>query len=404
MNNRKYFVYIRKSTDVEDKQELSLDAQKRIINEYVSRNKITVAKWFEEKLSARKKGRPIFNELIEKLGADGISGVICHKPDRLTRNLWDSARINEMMELGKDFIFITGSYPNNAQGKLMFNISTATSKWYVDNLSEETKKGQEQRIIQGFFPGVPPLGYLTKKEYLTLTAKETDKREIDSLTAPIVKKAYELYDIGSLSIEGVVEWAYKEGFRGRPSKKRPAGKVGKGAWYNILTNPFYYGWFKWLGQLRKGSHSPIVDYELWDRVQRRLKTKGHRFQLLYEFPFKIEQMHCGICGAGITAEQKFQVICPICKFKFWYKNKRNCPKCKTALNKMDKPKYLHYIYYHCTRSRFNCSERSVRHEYLQQVFEEAIDKITLPPELSDVFREELKQGFKEEQNLRDVSL
>ena len=108
MNNNKYFAYIRKSTDVEDKQELSLDAQKRIINEYILRNKITIAKWFEEKLSARKKGRPAFNELIEKLEANGISGVICHKPDRLTRNLWDSARINEMMELVKSLWVFSG--------------------------------------------------------------------------------------------------------------------------------------------------------------------------------------------------------------------------------------------------------------------------------------------------------
>ncbi|OPZ23569.1 MAG: hypothetical protein BWZ03_00460 [bacterium ADurb.BinA186] len=115
-------------------------------------------------------------------------------------------------------------------------------------------------------------------------------------------------------------------------------------------------------------------------------------------------MRCGECGAGITAEQKFQVICPKCKFKFWYKNKRRCPKCKIPLNKMRNPKYLHYIYYHCTKSRFNCSQPSVRHEYIQRVLEEAIDKIALPPELSDVFREELKESFKDEQKLRDVSL
>ncbi|KKQ47047.1 MAG: Recombinase [Candidatus Woesebacteria bacterium GW2011_GWC1_38_13] len=404
MDNKKYFAYIRKSTDTEDKQELSLDAQKRIIGDNAKRDNLVIVKWFEEKLSARKKGRPVFNELLEKLETTDITGVICHKPDRLTRNLWDSAKINEMMEHGKDFIFVSGSYPNNAQGKLMFNISTATSKWYVDNLSEETKKGQEQSIIKGFSPGSPPLGYLTKREYLALTGEETDKREIDPSRAPIVKKAYELYDIGKLSIDGVVEWSYKNGFRGKDTAKRPSGKVGKGAWYNILTNPFYYGWFKWLGKIHKGTHTPIVDYELWERVGRRLKLKGHRFQLLYEFPFKVEQMHCGGCGAGITAEQKFQVICPICKFKFWYKNKRMCPKCKIPLTKMDKAKYLHYIYYHCTRSRFKCTETSVRHEYLQQVFEEAIDKITLPSELGEIFREELKQGFKEEQNLRDVSL
>jgi len=406
MNNRKYFAYIRKSTDNDEKQELSLAAQRHIIEDFVKakRDKLKIVTWFEERLSARKKGRPKFNEMVLRLENNQADGVVCHKPDRLSRNLWDTAKINELMDKGIDFLFITGSYPNNAQGKLMFNISTATAKWYVDNLSEETKKGQNERIKQGFFPGVPPLGYLTRKEYFGLTGKEADKREIDPSRAPIIRKAFELYDLGRLSIDGIVEWAYKKGFRSRATKRKPEGKVGKGAWHGILTNPFYYGWFRWLGKLHKGNHKAIVDYELWQRVQERLKSKGHRFQKIYEFPFKLDKMRCGECGAGITAEQKFQLICPECKYKFHYKNKRRCPKCKTLIKEMRSPKYLHYIYYHCTRKRFDCSQASVKHEYLQKVFEEAIKKVALPEELSEIFREELKQGFKEEQKIRDVSL
>jgi site-specific DNA recombinase len=407
MNNRKYFAYIRKSTDAEDKQELSLEAQEHEIKSLAQKENLRIVRWFSEKRSAKTEGRPIFNEMINLINEVDVSsyGLIAHKPDRLTRNWADVGKICDIwVAKDLDLVCVNGRLPNNAQGYAMFGMQSTFSKWYSDNLSEETKKGQKESIKQGFFPGVPPLGYLTKKEYLILTQKDTNKREIDPLRAPIVKKAYELYDIGKLSIEGIVEWAYKKGFRGRPTKRRPGGKVGKGAWYNILTNPFYYGYFKWLGSHHKGSHTPIIDYELWERVQKRLKLKGHRFQLLYEFPFKIEQMRCGECGAGITAEQKFQVICPKCKFKFWYKNKRRCPKCKIPLKKMTNPKYLHYIYYHCTKSRFDCSQASVRHEYLQQVLGEAIDKITLPSDLSNAFREELKEGFKEEQNLRDVSL
>ena len=115
-------------------------------------------------------------------------------------------------------------------------------------------------------------------------------------------------------------------------------------------------------------------------------------------------MRCGECGAGITAEQKFQLICPKYKNKFHYKNKRRCLKCKTPIKKMKKPLYLHYIYYHCTRNRFGCSQGSVKHEYLQRVFEKAIEKVSLSEELSPIFREELKVGLKQEQKIRDVSL
>ena len=66
--------------------------------------------------------------------------------------------------------------------------------------------------------------------------------------------------------------------------------------------------------------------------------------------------------------------------------------------------YLNYIYYHCTKSRFHCSQGSVKHDYLQKVLVEAIAKITLPQELLDSFKDELKEGLQEEQNFRDVSL
>ena len=71
---------------------------------------------------------------------------------------------------------------------------------------------------------------------------------------------------------------------------------------------------------------------------------------------------------------------------------------------MVNPTYLHYIYYHCTKSRFHCSQGSVKHDYLQKVLVEAIAKITLPQELLDSFKDELKEGLQEEQNFRDVSL
>ena len=92
----------------------------------------------------------------------------------------------------------------------MFGLQALMAKWQIDNLSEETKKGQRESIRRGFFPGIPPLGYLTKMEYLKLTSNETDVREIDPLRAPIVKRAFEYYDIGKFSLKGIVEWAYEQ--------------------------------------------------------------------------------------------------------------------------------------------------------------------------------------------------
>lgn len=407
-NGRKYVAYIRKSTDVEDKQELSLEAQRGIINDFAAKEHLNIVKWFEEKKSAKNPGRPLFNEMMSLLQESPRStlGILAHKPDRLSRNWTDVGLICEIWDKQNlDLNFVTGRFENNAQGKAMFGMQALMAKWYVDNLGEETKKGLNERVRLGFFPGVPPLGYLTRKEYLVLTGKESDIREIDPSRAPIIKKAFEYYDLGKYSLDGIVKWAYAEGFRGRGTPRRPPTKVGKGAWYNILTSHFYYGYFEWNKVIHKGTHHPIVNYDLWQRVQERLRLKGHSFQRLYLFPFKLKQMKCGGCGGGITAEQKFQMFCTNCRHKFHYPNKRKCPKCKTLIKDMVSPQRLHYIFYHCTRSRFKeCDQKSVTHEYLENTFAEALGKIVLPPELDEVFREELKAGLKDEQNLRDVSL
>jgi len=407
-NQKQFVAYIRKSTDVEDKQELSLEAQTDLIKKYAEQERLNIVRWFEEKKSAKAPGRPIFNEMMTLLGQTGKGnyGLIAHKPDRLTRNWTDLGMICQIWtDNSLDLVFLTGSFENNAQGQAMFGMQALMAKYYVDNLGEETKKGLNQRVSHGFFPGVPPLGYLTRKEYMQVTGQESDKREQDPTRAPIIKKAFEYYDLGKYSIEGIVEWTYQQGFRGRTTSKRPAGKVGKGAWYNILTNPFYYGYFEWNGKIHKGTHKPIVDFDLWNRVQERLRSKGHSFQRLYLFPFKLKQMKCGECGAGITAEQKFQMFCTKCRHKFHYPHKTKCPKCKMPINKMVNPQCLHYIFYHCTRSRFKeCTQKSVTHEYLEETLANALEKIRLPPELDEIFRQELKVGLKEEQNLRDVSL
>src|SRR3989338_7729190 len=184
MSDNRYFAYIRKSTDVEDKQELSLEAQRHEIELFASKEHLNIIKWFEEKRSAKAPGRPDFNVMMDLLKQGCANGLISHKPDRFARNWTDIGLICETWkEKNLDLVCVTGRFQNNAQGHAMFGLQALMAKWQIDNLSEETKKGQRESIRRGFFPGIPPLGYLTKMEYLKLTSNETDVREIDPLRA-----------------------------------------------------------------------------------------------------------------------------------------------------------------------------------------------------------------------------
>ena len=60
----RYLLYTRKSTDEEDRQILSIEAQITEVKEYAIRENLTIVQEFVESKTAKVPGRPIFNEMI----------------------------------------------------------------------------------------------------------------------------------------------------------------------------------------------------------------------------------------------------------------------------------------------------------------------------------------------------
>jgi site-specific DNA recombinase len=71
------FGYIRVSTQKQG-EGVSLEAQKDAITAFASRSNLTVTKWFEEKETAAKSGRPIFTEMLKLLARGKAQGVFRH--------------------------------------------------------------------------------------------------------------------------------------------------------------------------------------------------------------------------------------------------------------------------------------------------------------------------------------
>src|SRR3989344_5061129 len=98
--SQKFFLYARKSTDVEDKQVLSIDAQLTELREYAKRENIEISAELVEKQSAKVPGRPIFNKLLNDIEKFGGSILAWH-PDRLARNSVDGGRVIYLFDTGK---------------------------------------------------------------------------------------------------------------------------------------------------------------------------------------------------------------------------------------------------------------------------------------------------------------
>ena len=175
--------------------------------------------------------------------------------------------------------------------KFRWDIEIVLAKKYISNLSEEVRKGQAEKLAQGWLPTKSPLGYVT------IGDKGHKTHAIDNDVAPLIKKTFELYASGNYSMEAVRVQMYKDGLR-----TRSGNKLSKSRIENILNEPFYYGAMVWNSVLYpEAKHEPIITKELFDKAQEVRRGKVTPSYSKHNFQFK-KMMKCGECGGTITGE------------------------------------------------------------------------------------------------------
>ena len=342
-NKPKYFIYARKSTDVEDKQVLSIEAQITELKKYAKDNGLYVVDTIIEKKSAKVPGRPKFGIMLARIEAGEANGIISWHPDRLARNSIDGGQIVYLLDQThlQSLKFPTFWFENTSQGKFMLSIAFGQSKYYIDNLAENTKRGLRQKVRRGEFPGLAPVGYINDVRIHTIVK---DKRR-----APLVKQAFELYAEGDKRLVDVAEYLASKGLKtngGNPLKKDQIKK--------LLTNPIYYGHFRYMGEVHEGKHVPIISKKLFDRVQTTLERRGHKRKGVNEPQALCGLLVCGGCGMAITAEKKV---------------------------KHQKNGNVHeYIYYRCSRKHktIDCKEPTITEPLLVAQLSAMLQSYALP--------------------------
>jgi hypothetical protein len=178
-----------------------------------------------------------------------------------------------------------------AHENLVWDMKVAIARFYTNNLSEEVRKGQKEKLAQGWLPQKPPLGYKTTGE------KGHKIHVIDEEKAPLVKRVFELFETGNYSIGALVKKMYEEGLRNSSGRK-----VGKSRMHQYLSDPFYYGKNRWNGEISDGKHEPLISKELFDAVQLKLKRGTKAPQYKKHLPIFKAKINCEECGGTITWE------------------------------------------------------------------------------------------------------
>lgn len=337
---KKAVIYSRVSTEEQAQDDrYSLAVQRKLCSEYAQRENLEIVKMFEDPgKSATNMHRMALKEMTQYIAEQGdIYAVLVQDTDRLARNTLDHLTIKAVLRKANCKV-ISISQPfldESAEGTMIDSILASFNAFQSDITGRKTKKGLEQRVQNGWYPGVAPLGYVN--------SLDADKNRIitpDKVRAPLIKLAFDLYVTGNHGAETINNLLYRKGLRGKRG-----GKMQLSKFYYMLKNPFYYGALRWDGKITQGKHQPIIDKETFDIVQRIMSVRVAKRMCERKHNFLLNGFVFCKCGRRLTAEYHI------------------------------KPSKKTYSYYHCTRGKTCHLSRNIPIEDLEKQVEERFKEI-----------------------------
>ena len=356
--------YYRVSSPEQEKEGYSIPAQQRLVRAYAAEAGIPILREFEDVETAKQAGRVAFGEMAQFLRKTSTRRVILvEKTDRLYRNFKDYVLLDDL-DVETHFVKegTVLSRDSRSSEKFIHGIKVLMAKNYIDNLSEETRKGMTEKAEQGSYPTRCPLGY---RNVVGPDGRKTI--EFDPVYAPLVAKLFEWYATGLYSLTELTRKAAQAGFVFRKSQK----PVSRAAVHTLLRNRMFTGRFVWKGKLYQGNYTPLVSEELWEKVQAVMKERNRTKTRASRRNFAFSRLIvCGHCGCALVGEMK--------------KGK--------------------YVYYHCTGHKQKCPEPFVREEVLEEKFTAILRRIAFDEEVVTLVSEALRESHRDERQFHNEAV
>lgn len=308
----------RVSTKEQEEEGYSVDAQTEFLEKYcISKNLEVIKKFKIAETASKPEMRREFTAILEYVIKNKINNIVVEKVDRLTRNSksavivddWLAENESRKLHLPKNSLILHKN--SSSQDRFMWDIHIAVAKQYANNLREEVKKGVDEKLRQGWYPGSrPPVGYLHSGD------RGQKTQIIDYDKSPLVILAFELYDTGNYSISSLCEELKNQGLT-----NVHGNKLSKSYLHELLRNKFYIGIMVWCGKEFKGNFKPLIDEDLFYRVQHRLSSKTSPQASEKRFLTLLKgKARCSVCNSTIGwyekkgrwyGECKSQKGCPV---------------------------------------------------------------------------------------------
>lgn len=294
MSSRTGALYIRVSTDAQE--ELSPDAQKRLLLDYAKKNDIIVSNAFifAESVSGRHaQKRPEFQRMIAmaKQPNHPIDVILVWKFSRFARNQEESIVYKSMLKKDNvEVVSVSEPLVDGPFGTLIERIIEWMDEYYSIRLSGEVLRGMKEKALKHGYQTSPCLGYEAVGRGKPFVINEAE--------FAIVSFIMNLYDNENLDETAIARRCNELGYRTKRGNLFERRSVDR-----ILENPFYCGTVVWNGVEFEGSHETRLSKE---RYQKRMKLIASRKR-----PIKARNvsackhwlsglLKCSVCGATLS--------------------------------------------------------------------------------------------------------
>jgi site-specific DNA recombinase len=338
-------LYARVSSREQEREGYSIPAQRKLLNEYARVRGFKIEREFVDVESAKNPGRKEFGAMLRLLQTHPeCRTVLVEKTDRLYRNRTDSIAIEQLGETRNVEVHLVKEgrvigKNSRSQDKFMHDIHVAVAKNYCENLKEEVKKGMREKAEQGIYPARAPFGYRNNSATRAIDVEPEKSR--------VLIRIFELYATGDYSLSTLQKALRNEGVR-----------LSRAYVETILKNRFYLGYFVWQGIEYKGTHTPLIDAALFERVKNVFTGRNKPKYRKHDFAFA-GLLTCAHDGCTVTTE-------------------------------LQKGKY---VYYRCSHGRGKCSLPYMRESDLSDKLGDLLKEIYVPETISNRIVESLQSDM-----------
>ena len=350
LGKTKGLVYVRRSQDRYDKQVLSIEGQEMEMAKLIEQHNIAPIFLPAEERTAHRTGRPIFDDMMDRIETGEVSVIVAWSANRLARNAWDGGRIIHYLSEGKITRIITPNrvYRHNMEDEFFLQLEFGMSKMYSDEISKNVKRGYRVKYERGEYPAWAPIGYVN--------IIDNHHRNIapDPIKGPLVQKLFQEASTGTYTLDEIWRLAKdKLALTSRTGQQMP-----KQTLQGLLRNRVYTGVFLHGGEFHQGTYEPLISVDLYDKVQVEMGWKHKRIRNTTSglfYPYK-GVLTCQYCGHNLTA----------------YVKEKKLAAGRTA----------HYTYYVCTRKSktLKCKEPQIAAINLEEQLTSSLQTIKLSSE------------------------